>query len=939
MKLKLPVIILLFAGCAFTLQAQVVTCNPAFPTASDAVVINFNADKGDMGLKDYTGDDVYAHTGVITDQSTSGSDWKYVVAPWSTNLPKAKLTKVSANVYTLSISPSIREYYGVPSGESILKMAFVFRNSTATRTGRDVGGADIFYDVSEEAAFQVMLIQPDSYTSIVSAGQVINIQASASVCDSLLLLQNGVRLNKVTETTISQSITTSGSGLFKLVARAWYDNVMKEDSAFYFIRTPVVTADVPAGIRPGVNITGDNSATFLLYAPGKSSVFVTGDFNGWRYCNEGFMQKSPDGNWFWLAVTSLDPDTEYGFQYVIDESIRVCDPYSTKILDPWNDKYIDPSTYPDLKPYPEGFADNLVSVFRTRPPQYVWKNSSYTTPATDTLVIYELLVRDFVAEHDFKTIRDTLSYFQRLGINAIEFMPVTEFDGNSSWGYNPAMYLAVDKYYGPSDTFKELIDSCHSKGIAVIMDMVLNHAYGNNPLVRMYFNSAENKPAADNPWFNVNSPNPDYSWGYDFNHESSATKAFVDSVCHYWVSEFRVDGFRFDFTKGFTNTAGSGWAYDPSRIAILERIGNKIWSYKPDAVLILEHFTENAEEKELASYGFLLWGDGKYGYRNASMGKDTDISFAEASWKNLGWTVPGLVDYMESHDEERVMYLNTTEGAAVAGYNIRDFNTAIKRVKLAATFFMTIPGTKMLWQFEEVGYDFKLGQDYERLEEKPIRWDYYDDQVRKNLYNNFAALIDLKKNNPAFASDDYALYETGKMKRLNIRHADMDIVVIGNFDLFPQTIDPNFTKTGTWYEFFSGSTHEVTAASQNIPISLMQGEYRLYTTKQLPRPSFLTAIDDQIADDNNDGLLFDVYPNPFSEETMIRFTGADEYQPHSVEIISAAGAVVRVMTLPAGISEVTWDGTAANGSRVASGIYYIRVCTGRLNSVRKVIKY
>ena len=294
-----------------------------------------------MGLKDYPGDDVYAHTGVITDLSTGGSDWKYVIATWSTNLPKAKLTKVSANVYTLSISPSIREFYGVPAGEKILKLAFVFRNSGGSITGRDVGGTDIFYDVSEAATFQVMLSQPDSYTSLVNSGQLIPVQASASVCDSMILLQNNARIKKVTATTLTHDITAAGSGLFKLVARAWYNNVMKEDSAFYFIRTPAVTEAVPAGLKPGVNVTGDNSATFLIYAPGKNSIFVMGDFNDWLYSDEGFMKKSPDGNWFWLAVSGLDPAEEYGFQYMIDESIRIPDPYTTKVLDPWNDKYID----------------------------------------------------------------------------------------------------------------------------------------------------------------------------------------------------------------------------------------------------------------------------------------------------------------------------------------------------------------------------------------------------------------------------------------------------------------------------------------------------------------------------------------------------------------------------------------------------------------------
>jgi len=938
MNRKLATLILILTGWNLASHAQVVTSDPVFPVASGSVVITFHADQGDMGLKDYTGDDVYAYTGVITDQSNGA--WAYVLqSSWTDFVPKAKLTRVSANTYTLNITPSIREYYGVPAGENILKMAFVFRNTDLvnTRSGRDVGGADIFFNVSEEAAFEVKLLQPDAYTFLADPGQEITVEASASVCDSLILYQNDIMLSRVTgETTISDVVTAGTSGDFRLLVKGWHNNVMKADSAYYSVRTGVVTAAVPAGLEPGVNVTGDNSAAFLLYAPYKTSIYVMGDFNDWTYSSEGFMKKSPDGNWFWLEVTGLDPDAEYGFQYLIDETLRIPDPYSTKVLDPWNDKYIEESTYPDLKPYPEGLADNLVSVFQTRPPQYAWRNTEFEAPSPDTLVIYELLVRDFVAAHDFKTITDSLAYLSRLGVNAIEFMPVNEFEGNSSWGYNPSMYFAVDKYYGPADDFKELIDSCHSRNIAVIMDIVLNHANGLNPLVRMYFNSATNKPASNNPWFNVDAPAGSYTFGgYDFNHESSATKAFVDSVCHYWIDEFRIDGFRFDFTKGFTNVAGEGTAYDASRIAILERMGGKITAYKPDALLILEHWTDNTEEKELASYGFLLWGDGKYGYRNASMSKDdSNYSFAEASWKNLGWTVPGLVDYMESHDEERVMYLNTTEGNAVAGYNIKDFSIAIKRVKLTATFFLTIPGTKMLWQFQELGYDYLLGEGYERVEEKPIRWDYYNVSARKNLYDNFAALIDLKKNNPAFASENYTLYESGKTKRLNISSSDMDVVVLGNFDIFPRTLDPNFTKTGTWYEFFSGRSVDVTVASQNTPISLLQGEYRLYTSKALTRPSFLLGIENQYAGMEEDGIMFDIYPNPFSGQTVIRFGGENEYKPHTIEVISASGAILHSEAAPAGISEVTLD-----GSGLAPGVYYVKVSSGSISSVKKVIRY
>jgi len=263
MKHKLPVLILILAGFSLAATAQVVTAEPVFPVSSGPVVITFQADQGNTGLKDYAGDDVYAHTGVVT--NLSGGQWRYVIAAWATNIPKAKLTKVSANVYTLAISPSIREFYGVPAGEEIQKLAFVFRNSTGTVTGRDVGGADIFYNVSEQASFELLLSRPASYSSVVDAGESVEVLASASVADSIILYQNGTLVKKVTETTLSHSVTAAGSGSFKLLVKAWHNNVPKADSAYYFIRTATVIEPVPAGLKPGVNITGDNSAAFLLY--------------------------------------------------------------------------------------------------------------------------------------------------------------------------------------------------------------------------------------------------------------------------------------------------------------------------------------------------------------------------------------------------------------------------------------------------------------------------------------------------------------------------------------------------------------------------------------------------------------------------------------------------------------------------------------------------
>lgn len=108
-------------------------------------------------------------------------------------------------------------------------------------------------------------------------------------------------------------------------------------------------------------------------------------------------------------------------------------------------------------------------------------------------------------------------------------MPFCKIDGITNWGYHSTFFFATEKVYGTEEDYKKFIDECHKRGIAVIMDIVLDHAYGTCSLVRLYADPPGNtkaQPAADNPWFNMVSPNTKYSWGADFNHESKETADF-----------------------------------------------------------------------------------------------------------------------------------------------------------------------------------------------------------------------------------------------------------------------------------------------------------------------------------------------------------------------------------------------------------------------------
>jgi 1,4-alpha-glucan branching enzyme len=275
----------------------------------------------------------------------------------------------------------------------------------------------------------------------------------------------------------------------------------------------------PTAYKKGINYTSNTSAALVLWAPLKTYVYVLGDFNNWEESEDYLMKK--DGDYFWLDIPNLEEGEEYAFQYLIDGDIKIADPYTEKILDRHNDPYIDETDYPNLKDYPSEFTSGIVSVLQTAQEEYAWEVEDFQLPEKEKMIIYELLIRDFTEEHTYASVIEKLDYLQELNINVLELMPVNEFEGNSSWGYNPAFYFAPDKYYGPKNELKRLIDECHKRGIAVVIDMVLNHSYGQSPFVQMYMNSWTILP--ENPWYNVTSPNPVFSWGYDFNHESEAT--------------------------------------------------------------------------------------------------------------------------------------------------------------------------------------------------------------------------------------------------------------------------------------------------------------------------------------------------------------------------------------------------------------------------------
>lgn len=916
----------------FSLKAQPITVTPALPTDADAVTVVFDATKASRtDLVGYTGD-VYAHTGVKVEGITS---WQYVIGSWGINTTQPKLTRTGTNTYQLTISPSIRQFYNVPADKKITQMCFVFRSADATKQTED-----IFYNVYTQG-LSVSITNPSQVKPIYELNANINIQVSANSSTSLKLYIDNAEVANTNQSSLSYAYTADSYGKHWIKAEATDGTTTKYDSVYILVRTPVNVATLPVGAKPGVNIINDNSATIVLYDPPakKQYVYLVGSFSDWLPDEPYYMNRTPDGKYYWLTLTGLEPNKEYAFQFLIDGYLRIADPFTNKTLDP-NDQYIPSSVYPNLMPYPSGKTSGIASVFITNPTPYSWQTANFTPPTKENLVIYELHIRDFVGDSYIQTVRDSLSYLKKLGVNAVELMPINEFEGNDSWGYNPSFYFAPDKAYGKPNDYKEFIDEAHSMGIAVIIDMVLNHSFGQSPLVQMYSTSDGSTlgtPTADNPWYNTTCPHPPYCWGYDFNHESTETKKFVDSVLTYWLTEYKVDGFRFDFTKGFTNTPNAGSAYDAARIAILKRIADKIWTVNPNAYVILEHFCDNPEEKTLAEYrssegkGMLIWGNMNYAYNECTMGwvSTSDISWVAA--KQRGWIVPHVVGYMESHDEERLMYKNLQFGNSNnSEHNVKNLPIALKRMQTAASLFIPFPGPKMIWQFGELGYDVSI--DYNgRTGRKPIHWEYYQDDNRREIFNTLAHLNRLKQQYEVFKTDNYDYSLSGAIKWLKLNSTSMDVVVAGNFDVTSNSTTITFNNTGWWYEYFSGDSVQLT--STNYQLTLNPAEYRMFTSKKIKRNDIYVGVNPVTP--NQEKLV--VWPNPALDNIYISYFQQGNGKV-KVDIYSLTGQLVYSQTKQSFSGENTISVDIPN--EIPKGLYILRLsANGYVNSSKIAIEH
>jgi glycosidase len=835
---------------------------------------------------------------------------------WTASNEASKFTyNAGTDTYTKTFIPSV--YF---NRNGIGKMGFLVKakDGSGTKQSQDI--------LVEVGSFQATLTSPaENSTTIIASGSNFNIAATnTNGTASYTLKANGTTIdtNASTSSYSYTATTVTTNQNYELVVVQGTVTISKKFSVI--VNPMTVSEAMPAGLVDGINYntTDATKATLVLDAPLKDFVYVAGSFNNWQPTTGYAMKKDPTSDKFWLELTGLVSGVDNTYQYwVVDATpllnspamVKTADPYSTLVLSPYDDSSIPSASYPNMPTYPTG-QNFEVTVLRTGQTPYNWQVTNFSKPEKDKLVVYEVLVRDFDAKRSYQSLIDRIDYFKTLKINAIELMPVMEFEGNESWGYNTSFHMALDKFYGTSDKLKEFIDLCHQNGIAVILDVALNHAFGRNPMVRMWMNDPDGdgfgSPTTENPYFNTVAKHS-YSVGEDFNHQSAKTQYYVDRVIKQWIEEYKIDGFRWDLTKGFTQECTASDesctnGYRPDRVAVLKKYADYSWSLDPTHYTIFEHLGSDAEEQEWANYritetpskGVMMWGKMTDQYNQLSMGYSTDNNISRMMSSSRGFTANRLMGYAESHDEERLMYKNVQYGNSAGTYNVKTLNTGLSRMSAIGAVSLLIPGPKMIWHFGELGWDDSIFTCKDgsvndssgtlsgdcKLDTKPQpQWteNWLGDINRNKIYYDWAKIINLKVTEPVFLGTATMANVNTLMVNVKITNNTLastqlkDVLILANFDVTAQNIATGFQYTGTWYNLMDNTLINVTDV--NATINLGPGEYRIYGNKtaNLAIPEF------------EKGNSVNLYPNPVLHYFTLNITTT------KVQVYAISGQLIK----------------------------------------------
>lgn len=864
-----------------------------------------------------------------TDGSSTNSDSNWN-GQWSNSNDAMKMVNNNDGSFSYTFKPT--ELYDDTGIDRIGVLA-----KAKDGTG-DKKTQDYYIDVG---IFSFDLLDPKNSYSLIDSGGNQSVIAETDVDVDFTLYEGGNVINEKKSSKnfsyIIKNITKNTSYSLKAKDLSSGDEITR--SFDVVIKPDVSHLEVPYdNLMDGANYIDNGNVVLLFYAPGKEFVNINGSFIDWKKENSYLMKYDPVLERFWYELENLDNDKLYSYQYIVDGVLSIADPYSEMILDSSHDSYLcltQDCGFDKLPSYP--LNNNHAASVIDMDTEFNWEDENYEKPKKEELIIYEVLIRDFDQGKSFKSLYDRLDYIEGLGVNAIELMPVNEFDGNESWGYNPSFHMAIDKAYGSPKEFKKLVNECHKRGIAVIIDVVYNHATGQNPYFRLWNtkpNAYDGKPTDENAFFQISPVSEPYlNYFNDINHDFSYVRDYMKRINTYLISEYHIDGFRFDLTKGFTNE-NIAENYISSRVDYLKKIADDVRATDEDSYIIFEHF-QGFEEKLFSEYGILTWGEENHNYNEATMGYSSD--FSGISYKKRGFKNPTLVGFMESHDKERLMYKNLEYGNSRGSYDIKHFDNAINRMKAAGALFFGIPGPKMIWQFGELGYDESINTCVDgtisndcRLSNKESAFSLgMQENIRRvQLYNTWSRIMSLRNTEKIFHTTNFITNLSSELKYIQLFSEDnngiiSEVIIVGNFGLESIKIPSELFPDGELFDIFSNNMPvEKSTLSEN---PLQPGQFLIIADGK-------TEIEDDIvltlSVEKRMHKNYKIYPNPFKEKLNLLLP---EWGSYEIIFTNSDGKKINNDEFKGNL--YTYD-----GSELSDGIYFVKVKSATDSFAFRVVK-
>lgn len=450
----------------------------------------------------------------------------------------------------------------------------------------------------------------------------------------------------------------------------------------YSYREPPEIGAVVSGVGAG------RRTTFRVWAPNAHSAEIQGDFTGWKAVK---MQPDPQNRGYWVATSARARDGD-GYQYVFDGHLVRRDPAARRVNAHENKGFVVDATRFDWAKAMAAVAPVARSgMARTPAAQSAWK-----CPDLRDMVIYEMHLGTFVADipggkSAFERAKRVLPYLKGLGINAIQLMPVNEFPGDRSWGYNPGDMFAIESSYGTPDEFRDFVAAAHAQGMAVLLDIVHNH-YGPDDLGLWQFDSTN----GSGPYFYSDPSLAETEWGPRPDFSTPGVREFIHASVRMFLQEYHLDGFRWDSVHNIRYTPANASEQNPDGDVLLRSVNAWMEDKFPNAIRIAEdHAFDNggvgfhaqwhsAFQSELS--GFLATVDAQ---------KDVTSFASILSRLESGW-----IQFSECHDSA-----GDLNGHHRIAYHFDHVNPESVRARalglMANAVVMTVPGTPMYLQGTE----------------------------------------------------------------------------------------------------------------------------------------------------------------------------------------------------------------------------------------------